>query len=795
MNRINIFILLYFTFLWNMISGFSQTTTASHVLEFEAFHKNNYQETVFIHADKRYYLTGEFVKFKVFCLERLTSRPSRLSKVAYVEFLDHENKPVLQARIELKEGTGYGEVYIPLEVNSGNFILRGYTRWMRNYGPESFYHSMVTIINPFKKPGLKPEPSAEAANVQFFPEGGKLIHGIKSSTVFQTKNGLKQPIHASVRIVANDTLEVASFQSKSNGLGSFTILPDIKYKYHVELVVNQDTTVHEFVPVESRGFLFQVQTIGDGFQIQAFCNEPAIAAPNAQLHFLVHQKGEILASGSFILNKGQGLHTLEKVKTSAGIITISIFDDSAKLIDQKMVYLQTPEVKLRDISTDKPQYTTRELVTMDMANAGLNTKSTGSEFSMSVSAIHPYLNGHLIDLEQYLLLDNALPFIAGIENILADRAAENEVLINNMLTAFAVKNRGVEFTSANIEKKYIPEYRCPLITGKVINKNTREPASGIVSYLSVPAKRNMVYVARSGINGTLVFETPGFYNRNDIVVQTNYTTDSIYTIDIDNPYAEEYAAIELPVFDLDPQMEQFIRKKSQNMQVQNANMKLSPNTTTLPFADSSAFYNEPDARYYLDDYTRFVVMEEVMREYVAGVNVRKNRDGFYFMVVDIDRNVLLDANPLMLLDGVPVFDADEIMALDPLKVEKIETVKTRFGKGVLDCLGIVSYTTYAGDLAGHTFHESATLQQYDGLQTPKKYHFPVYGNAFERRNPTPDFRNTLYWLPDNISESDQLGFYTSDDADEYEVRINGISADGKPYSLRTNFKVTRQTSY
>jgi hypothetical protein len=27
------------------------------------------------------------------------------------------------------------------------------------------------------------------------------------------------------------------------------------------------------------------------------------------------------------------------------------------------------------------------------------------------------------------------------------------------------------------------------------------------------------------------------------------------------------------------------------------------------------------------------------------------------------------------------------------------------------------------------------------------YHFPEYGNAFERRNPTPDFRNTLYWLP------------------------------------------------
>jgi hypothetical protein len=794
MNKINFLIIFYFAFLWNVISGFSQTTPAHQVLEFEAFHKQNYQETIYIHADKRYYLTGEFVKFKVYCLERLTSRPSRLSRVAYVELLDHENKPALQARIELKEGTGYGEIYIPLEVNSGNFILRGYTQWMRNYGPESFYHSMVTIINPFKKPGLKPEPLAGQVEVLFFPEGGKLIHGIKSAVVFQAKNVLNKPIHISGRILANDTLEVASFDTQKNGLGKFELLPDLNYRYHLEIIHNQDTTIREFVHIESRGFLFHLRPSGDNYLMQVFCNEPAIAASDAQLNYVAHQKGKVLSTGSFKLDKGRVEHRLDTRKASAGVITVSLFNANAELLDQKTVFHQPVIAVPGHLSTDKQQYATREKVTLDLANIGLLPVLTGSEFSVSVSAIHPNFKGNTIDLDQYLLLDNALPFLNGIEEIISDNTEESKALINDLLIAYPAKDRGKEFSRSAIEKKYLPEYRCPLITAKVINKNTKEPGYGIVSYLSVPGKRTMFYAARSTSDGTVVFETSGFYDKNEIVVQTDYTKDSVYIIEVDNPYAGEYAEIELPVFDLDPEMEQFVRIKSQNMQVQNANVKLSPNTTTLPFTDSTTFYNQPDARYYLDDYTRFVVMEEVMREYVAGVNVRKNRDGFYFMVVDIDRNILLEPNPLMLLDGVPVFDADEIIAIDPLKVEKIETVKTRFGKGALDCMGIVSYTTYAGDLAGHTFHENASIQHYDGLQTPKLYHFPVYSNAYERRNPTPDFRNTLYWLPEHTFEEDLPGFYTSDDADEYEVRINGISADNNPYSLRTTFRVNRQPS-
>ena len=97
----------------------------------------------------------------------------------------------------------------------------------------------------------------------------------------------------------------------------------------------------------------------------------------------------------------------------------------------------------------------------------------------------------------------------------------------------------------------------------------------------------------------------------------------------------------------------------------------------------------------------FPVMEEVMREYIAGVYLRRNRDGFHLKILDINRNITYQENPLILLDGIPVFDADGVILLDPLKVKKIETVRTRFIKGVINTSGIVSYTTYKGDLGGY----------------------------------------------------------------------------------------------
>jgi hypothetical protein len=105
----------------------------------------------------------------------------------------------------------------------------------------------------------------------------------------------------------------------------------------------------------------------------------------------------------------------------------------------------------------------------------------------------------------------------------------------------------------------------------------------------------------------------------------------------------------------------------------------------------------------------------------------------------------------------------------------------------------VTYTSYAGDLAGYKLHKNALVLDYDGLQPVKSYFFPSYSNAFERKSTTPDFRSNLYWEPgiDQLSDKNELiTFYTGDDADSYEVRINGIDKSGKAISIIKTFEVS-----
>ena len=232
------------------------------------------------------------------------------------------------------------------------------------------------------------------------------------------------------------------------------------------------------------------------------------------------------------------------------------------------------------------------------------------------------------------------------------------------------------------------------------------------------------------------------------------------------------------------------------MQIQNAYLKYKPSSSIISPLDTSAFYHS-FTRYYLDDYTRFTVMEEVFREYISGVYLRQGQDGFEFRLLDMARNMTYKDNILVLLDCVPVFDADEIIELDPLRVKKIETVRKIYYKGLMNCNGIISLSTYDRNLKGYHLNKNASVIEYNGLQPLKEYPTPDYGNPTEENNRLPDYRNVLYWDPH--FKTDENGeavveFYTSDAVGDYEIRIEGLSDEGKPAFGNAFIQVTDNLS-
>src|SRR4051812_20552617 len=142
--------------------------------------KTDYQETLFLHVNAAFFLTGETLLFKAYCLNAADNTNSALSKVAYVELIGPGATPALQAKIELTDGEGYGDFFLPSSIVSGNYTLIAYTNWMKNYSLRESFHTQITVINPFKKPAASNVSGNQKTNVKFYAEGGSWVAGVNN---------------------------------------------------------------------------------------------------------------------------------------------------------------------------------------------------------------------------------------------------------------------------------------------------------------------------------------------------------------------------------------------------------------------------------------------------------------------------------------------------------------------------------------------------------------------------------------------------------------------------------------
>ena len=97
------------------------------------------REELYVHTDREEYIAGEKIWFEMYLFDRQSASLSSNSSVAYFEILNCENRPVVQKRIKLEQGTGQGTADLPDTLSSGNYILRAYTNRMKNFMPDNCF--------------------------------------------------------------------------------------------------------------------------------------------------------------------------------------------------------------------------------------------------------------------------------------------------------------------------------------------------------------------------------------------------------------------------------------------------------------------------------------------------------------------------------------------------------------------------------------------------------------------------------------------------------------------------------
>jgi hypothetical protein len=736
-------------------------------------------EKIFVHTDKNVYLPGEIVWFKVYCVDGNDHKPLNLSKVGYIEVLDNNQNPVIQAKILLKNGTGSGSLYIPVSVNNGNYKLRVYTNWMKNFGPEFYFEKTITLVNPLKSPEVATKETAAAYDIQFFPEGGNLVGGITSKVGFKAVGRDGNGVNLAGAIVDQHNDTVARFRSLKFGMGSFSFTPVSNNTYKAVVKDMDNAAVVKDLPeINSQGYVMHLTDDGANLSIEVKSN----ATPGGNIYLFAHTGQTITAAETGAMNNGAARFTVSKSMLGEGISHFTVFNNAKQPVCERLYFKRPVQQLFIDAGADQQQYNLRKKVNINVLAKDQAGKLLNADLSMAIYRVDSLQKIDRNDIVSYLWLSSDLKgSIESADYYLKNSNAEaNEALDNLLLTQGWRRFQWNQVLENKQEAfNFLPEFDGHIITAKIISTETGAPAKNVLTYLGIPGKRVQLYTARSDSSGRLLYNTKNFYGQSEIIDQTNTQIDSTYRIDILSPFSEQFSKTTLPKFQFNTGTQKALQEHSLGIQVLNIYSGNQIKRFYDPLIDSSAFYGHPYKSYKLDDYTRFTTMEEVMREYVTEENITRSKGRFHIKVLS-DRGFLDGGDPLVILDGIPVFNIDKLFTVDPLKIRKLEVVPRTYFYGPAESVGIFSFTSYKGDLGGVELDPHAIVMDYEGMQLQREFYSPVYDSQGQATSRIPDFRNVLYWSPSvNSQGKGAVSFYTSDQPGKYVGVVQGLTATGQ----------------
>lgn len=760
---------------------------------FKQYNNSHQQEKIYVHTDKNFYLAGELLWFKIYNVDGARYQPVDLSKIAYVEILDRENKPVMQAKILLTKGKGNGSFYLPVSVNSGNYKLRAYTNWMKNFNTAKYFEKPVTIVNTLKT--LSPaaaDTTTKQYQVAFFPEGGNLVKEATSTVAFRVTDLFGKGVDCKGIVLSDKNDTLVSFQSLKFGMGNFMFTPASTQANRAVLTLPDGRSITQFLPpAYEQGYVMHLQEDATG-AIKITVTGKAI--PGQQVFLFAHNRQVMQVAEKQALTNGSAAFSIDKNKLADGITNITVFNEQQQPVCERLYFKRPAQVLSVTASSNAPRYGSRKRVAFSVNTKHSNAQNgVPADLSLAVYRLDSLQTVDANSLPGYLWLTSELAgniestayyFSATGDEI--KEATENLILVHG----WRKFNWDVVLNDQRPVFEYAPEFDGHIITGQVKHNTNVRAQNAIDAFLSIPGIQLQFYNTRTNKEGRFYFDVRDYYGQNEIIVQTD-GPDSNYRVDILNPFSEKYNEQTLPGFSLPAASQYTLNEQSIGMQVLNTYEQGRLSRFAVPAIDTFPFYGKPYKVYKLDDYTRFTTMEEVLREYVPEVAIRRWGGQLHLKVFDFDIRDFYPTDPLILLDGVKV-DNTILLNYDPLKVNKLEVITNKFIKGEFMYQGIVNFTTYHGDMQDLKLDSKAVILDYEGLQLKREFYSPVYKTEQQALSRLPDFRNLLYWSPNVQTDSNgqaTVEFYTSDMKGKYVAVLHGMDEAGYAGSYYFTFDV------
>jgi len=213
----------------NIKTPVDSTIVKNIVAKLKTYSVNHITEKAYLHFDKAYYAGGDTIYFKAYLTEGESHELSGISNVLHVDLVNTSNKVDQSVNLKVVNGVAWGDFALPDSLPKGNYRVRAYTRWMQNNGNESYFAQTIPVgslrINKISESIITSPKAVNKPDVQFFPEGGRLVNGIASKVAFKTigSNGLG--IDVKGEVLDNENRQITTFASDHLGMGYFYLEP------------------------------------------------------------------------------------------------------------------------------------------------------------------------------------------------------------------------------------------------------------------------------------------------------------------------------------------------------------------------------------------------------------------------------------------------------------------------------------------------------------------------------------------------------------------------------------------
>ncbi len=226
----------------------------------------------------------------------------------------------------------------------------------------------------------------ENIDLQFMPEGGKMVAGIKTKIGFKAINEAGMGAAITGKIVNNKQQQVAVFQSTHKGMGRFELTPQAGDSYTAMVALPNDSVKNYPLPaVNASGIALKVNAgQNDSLEVALTASPDLLNKPGAY-YLIAEERDKVCYAENIFFNSATIYKKIANTVFATGAVKFVLFDADNRPVAQRMAFVDHEDLLNINLATNKQTYATRDSVGLLLTITNAVGKPVQGNFSLAVT--------------------------------------------------------------------------------------------------------------------------------------------------------------------------------------------------------------------------------------------------------------------------------------------------------------------------------------------------------------------------------------------------------------------------